>query len=119
MTAIFIRDFPEDLHHKAKIRAAIERVTLKELIAKALRCYLAEAEELDMAGDPEQEGRASMLVSRQDLIQLFGTDNVAEIKGIVREHTKLMAESKQALKSDTPVAEDEREEDNHGNKKTR
>lgn len=40
MAAIFIRDFPEDLHHKAKIQAATEQITMKELFAKALKEYL-------------------------------------------------------------------------------
>lgn len=40
MAAIFIRDFPEDLHYKAKIQAALERISLKGLIVKALQEYL-------------------------------------------------------------------------------
>ena len=40
MVSVNIRDFPEDLHHKAKIQAAIEKITLKELITKALTEYL-------------------------------------------------------------------------------
>ncbi|MGO9020060.1 MAG: hypothetical protein ACLQVJ_17120 [Syntrophobacteraceae bacterium] len=106
MTAIFIRDFPEDVHHKAKIQAAVERITLKDLIAKALRWYLTEAEALDMAGGPVDEGGGSMLVSRQDIIELFGTDNIAEIKGMVREHAKLIEKGKKALKSGTPDGEE-------------
>ena len=49
MTTVYLRDFPEDLHHKAKVEAAIERITLKDLIAKALREYLRRA------GVPEME----------------------------------------------------------------
>ena len=37
--AVNIRDFPEALHHKAKIQAAVERITLKELMIKALTEY--------------------------------------------------------------------------------
>lgn len=35
-----IRDFPDNLHRKAKIQAAVEGVTLKDLIIKALTEYL-------------------------------------------------------------------------------
>lgn len=41
MLSVNIRDFPEDLHHKAKIQAAVERITLKDLIIKALVEYLS------------------------------------------------------------------------------
>ena len=40
MVSVNIRDFPEDLHHKAKVQAAMEKITLKELITKALTEYL-------------------------------------------------------------------------------
>jgi len=40
MVSVNIRDFPEDLHHKAKIQAAVEKITLKELMIKALTEYL-------------------------------------------------------------------------------
>jgi len=40
MVTVFMKDFPEDLHHRAKIQAAIEQLTLKELFAKAMREYL-------------------------------------------------------------------------------
>jgi predicted HicB family RNase H-like nuclease len=40
MVSVNIRDFPEELHHKAKIRAAVEKITLKELVIKALTEYL-------------------------------------------------------------------------------
>ena len=38
-----IKDFPNDLHRKAKIQAAIEGTTLKGLIIKALTEYLKRA----------------------------------------------------------------------------
>jgi hypothetical protein len=44
MVSVNLRDFPEDLHHKAKIQAAVERVTLKDLIVKALTEYLGRQE---------------------------------------------------------------------------
>ena len=34
MKALFVRDFPDDVHHKMKIQAAIERVSLRELIIR-------------------------------------------------------------------------------------
>jgi predicted HicB family RNase H-like nuclease len=40
MVSVNIRDFPEELHHKAKIQAAVEKITLKELMIKALEQYL-------------------------------------------------------------------------------
>ncbi|MBE9580139.1 MAG: 3-hydroxyacyl-CoA dehydrogenase [Proteobacteria bacterium] len=40
---INIADFPEDLHHRAKIQAAIEKTSLKGLIIKALEEYLKKA----------------------------------------------------------------------------
>jgi predicted HicB family RNase H-like nuclease len=40
MAAIFMRDFPEKLHREAKIRAAQEGITLKELFAKAIHLYI-------------------------------------------------------------------------------
>ncbi|NIS70545.1 MAG: 3-hydroxyacyl-CoA dehydrogenase [Proteobacteria bacterium] len=40
MVAVNLRDFPEELHHEAKVQAAVERMTLKELIIKALTEYL-------------------------------------------------------------------------------
>ena len=39
MVSVNIRDFPEELHHKAKIQAAVEKTTLKELMIKALTEY--------------------------------------------------------------------------------
>jgi hypothetical protein len=40
MVSVNIRDFPEELHHKAKIQAAVEKITLKELMIKSLTEYL-------------------------------------------------------------------------------
>jgi predicted HicB family RNase H-like nuclease len=40
MVSVNIRDFPEEIHHKAKIQAAVEKITLKELMIKALAEYL-------------------------------------------------------------------------------
>ena len=40
MSTVYIREFPEDLHRKAKIQAAIEGTTLKDIVIKALTEYL-------------------------------------------------------------------------------
>jgi len=40
VATVYIRDFPQDLHREAKIQAAVEGVTLKDLIIKALTEYL-------------------------------------------------------------------------------
>jgi hypothetical protein len=39
---LFIKGFPEDLHREAKIRAAMDGVSLKEIVIRALREYLKE-----------------------------------------------------------------------------
>jgi len=44
MVSVNIRDFPEELHHKAKIQAAVEKITLKDLMIKALAEYLKRKE---------------------------------------------------------------------------
>ena len=40
MTIINIKDFPEDLHRKAKAAAALEGISLKALFIKAVEEYL-------------------------------------------------------------------------------
>jgi predicted HicB family RNase H-like nuclease len=40
MSTINLRDFPEDLHRKAKSEAALMGISLKELILRALTEYL-------------------------------------------------------------------------------
>jgi hypothetical protein len=39
-----IRNFPKDLHYKAKIQAAIEAISLKDLFIKSLTEYLEKSE---------------------------------------------------------------------------
>lgn len=39
---IIIKNFPEELHRKAKAKAALEGITLKALIIKLLETYLEE-----------------------------------------------------------------------------
>jgi plasmid stability protein len=41
MATFLIRDFPDDLHKTAKIRAAEEEISLQELILRAIREYLS------------------------------------------------------------------------------
>ena len=40
MPQVNIRDFPEELHHKAKIRAATEKIPLRELVIRAMDEYV-------------------------------------------------------------------------------
>ncbi len=40
MATVYLRDFPADLHHKSKIRAAVDQCTLKDLVVNALQVYL-------------------------------------------------------------------------------
>jgi len=40
MATVNMRDFPEDLHIRAKLQAVKERTTLKAIIIKALTEYL-------------------------------------------------------------------------------
>jgi hypothetical protein len=49
MLSINIRDFPEDLHHKAKILAATEKITHRELVIRAI------AEYVKRAGEPRRK----------------------------------------------------------------
>lgn len=40
MVVLNLRDFPEDIHREAKIRAAMDGVSMKEIIIRALAEYL-------------------------------------------------------------------------------
>ncbi len=40
MATILIKNFPDDLHHRGKIQAAVEQISLKDLFIKALTEYL-------------------------------------------------------------------------------
>ena len=44
-TAYTIRDIPDDLHRQAKATAALEGITLRELILKALEVYVKQSKE--------------------------------------------------------------------------
>ena len=39
-TTVYLRDFPEDLHRKAKAEAALMGISLKELVVRAITEYL-------------------------------------------------------------------------------
>lgn len=39
MATLNIKDFPDDLHRQTKIQAAVEGVSMKDLIIKALEEY--------------------------------------------------------------------------------
>jgi hypothetical protein len=56
MPAILIKDFPKDLHHKAKIQAAIEEISLRDLITKSVAEYLRRAGVPEMETDKRKEG---------------------------------------------------------------
>ena len=40
MATINLRDFPDDLHQAAKIKAAVDKTTLREIIIRALEAYV-------------------------------------------------------------------------------
>jgi len=43
MEALYVRNFPDDLHKLARLQAVKEDITLRELIIKALEEYLKTA----------------------------------------------------------------------------
>jgi predicted HicB family RNase H-like nuclease len=43
LKTINLRDFPEDLHRKAKAKAAMMGISLKELIIRAITEYIKKA----------------------------------------------------------------------------
>jgi predicted HicB family RNase H-like nuclease len=40
MTAVYVRDFPEEIHKAAKLQAVKEDTSLRELVIKAVAFYL-------------------------------------------------------------------------------
>ena len=40
MATVYLREFPKDLHKRAKLQAVKEEITLKAIIIKALTEYL-------------------------------------------------------------------------------
>ena len=56
-TAYTIRDFPQDLHKRAKSTAALEGISLRELILKSLRVYLEGIDQQSYPISIEFEGK--------------------------------------------------------------
>jgi len=50
LKALFVRDFPDEIHHAMKIQAAIERVSLRTLIIR----YCKEGLERDKKPKPKK-----------------------------------------------------------------
>ncbi|NIR15427.1 MAG: hypothetical protein GWN86_16465 [Desulfobacterales bacterium] len=48
MGTLSLKNFPDDLHEQAKSRAALEGITLKELVEQAVSGYLASPITLDV-----------------------------------------------------------------------
>ncbi|MCG6945399.1 MAG: hypothetical protein LJE87_08635 [Deltaproteobacteria bacterium] len=48
MATLSLKNFPDDLHEQAKSRAALEGITLKELVEQAVSGYLASPITLDV-----------------------------------------------------------------------
>lgn len=48
MATLNLKNFPDDLHDQAKSRAALEGITLKELVVQAVSGYLAGPITLDV-----------------------------------------------------------------------
>lgn len=48
MATLNLKDFPDDLREQAKSRAALEGITLKELVVQAVTVYLASPITLDV-----------------------------------------------------------------------
>ena len=46
MAVLNIKDFPDDLHRKAKAEAALMGISLKELIIRAIMDYLKKGKEI-------------------------------------------------------------------------
>ena len=40
MKSLIIKGFPEDLHRETKIQAAVEGISIKELVIRAVKDYL-------------------------------------------------------------------------------
>jgi hypothetical protein len=55
MATIYLREFPEGLHHQAKIQAAVENVRLKDIFVKALTEYLRRAGAPAIQADQRKE----------------------------------------------------------------
>ncbi|SPF42641.1 putative 3-hydroxyacyl-CoA dehydrogenase NAD-binding protein [Syntrophobacter sp. SbD1] len=45
MAMIYLKEFPDDLHHRMKVQAALEKTTMKDLIIRLVEKYLEEADQ--------------------------------------------------------------------------
>jgi plasmid stability protein len=45
MATVYLRDFPDELHHRMKVQAALEKTTMKGLIIRLLEDHLAKADQ--------------------------------------------------------------------------
>lgn len=82
-TAYTIRPFPEELHRKAKATAALEGLTLKELILKALAEYIGKRPEHIRASKPTLEELLQQC--EQDTARIIGQAEAKRL-GKWREH---------------------------------
>ena len=71
-TAYTIRPFPEELHRKAKATAALEGITLKELILTALAEYIEKKQTNTMGTKPTLE--ELLHKSEQDTARIIGPE---------------------------------------------
>jgi hypothetical protein len=60
MGTMSLKNFPDDLHEQAKSRAALEGITLKELVEQAVSGYLASPITLDVE---------EVIVKKKDSVQ--------------------------------------------------
>lgn len=52
MAMIYLKDFPDDLHHRMKVQAALEKTTMKNLIIRLMEEYLAKQAGREKVGRP-------------------------------------------------------------------
>ncbi len=82
-TAYTIRPFPQKLHRKAKATAALEGITLKELILKALAEYVEKKQEHMRATKPTLEELLHQC--QEDVARIIGQTEANRL-GKWREH---------------------------------
>ncbi len=91
LPTVYLRSFPEDLHHRSKIRAAVDRITLKDLVVSALEKYMA-GEETESVREqiavpiPNQSVRQE-LTSARDAWAIAG-NSISELERIARDDPK-------------------------------
>jgi hypothetical protein len=70
MATLYIRDFPEDLHQRARVRASQENVSLREVFTRALQCYL-EGESYPVSVDFEGETYSGTYTLNSGLVTVY------------------------------------------------